>query len=443
MNNNLGRFIYYGLQYLRQEPVNKVLKGIKETEFLPSEGLRNNQFQRLKNLLQYAISYVPYYKTNYQMFSKDIYNINSWDDAKKVMQEIPLLDKDVVRNNKSLFTSGEINKLKTYPDKTSGSSGTPLIFACDQMSWAFRHALYIRCTESFNVQAGERYIYFYGLHWNKRSKLLLKFRDYLLNRVRVSAYDISPDTFLQHLGNIKKFKPTHFLGYPSAIYDFCVLAFNRGIDLHDLHIKAIFLTSEPVYLFQKELIEKVTGAICVDFYGSAEGGLNAFQCPHGNLHLAVESTWVVSKPNNEILVTDMFLRAFPMINYDIGDEMIFDHDYKCSCGRSHPVIRQIIGRSGEPIVLPNGKRINSHLPGYIFKPLSGLGVIRSFRFVLSKEKKLSLYLVVTSDYKAEYENIIRKETKNAFGHNIEFDIIIQDALPFLPNAKHKSFVIEH
>jgi len=77
----------------------------------------------------------------------------------------------------------------------------------------------------------------------------------------------------------------------------------------------------------------------------------------------------------------MMLRAFPLINYAIEDEVRLSND-RCDCGRSHPLLESINGRSGEPILLPNGNRINANLPSYIFKPLADLKVIQRYRFVL-------------------------------------------------------------
>jgi len=93
-------------------------------------------------------------------------------------------------------------------------------------------------------------------------------------------------------------------------------------------------------------------------YGSAEGGTTAFECLAGSLHVASEAVWVETKSCNTF-VTDMMLRAFPLIRYSIGDEVLAENE-PCSCGRPHPVLRSVEGRSGEPILLPNGRRINAN-----------------------------------------------------------------------------------
>ncbi len=102
------------------------------------------------------------------------------------------------------------------------------------------------------------------------------------------------------------------------------------------------------------------------------------------------------------------------------------------------MIKSIEGRSGEPIELPNGRKVNANLPSYIFKPLAALGVIRRYRFVHGK--KLDLFLVVARTFTDEHRAIVQRETKTAFGADVEVTIRIVDSLPHLANAKHRDYV---
>ncbi len=298
--------------------------------------------------------------------------------------------------------------------------------------------------ESYGVQVGEPYAYVFGLHWNSRTRLQVRLRDWVFNRVRLSAFDIGTNSLDTHLKNLRTFKPTHFLGYPSAIYEFCALLHDKGIDeLKKLNLKAIFLTAEPLRDYQRELIEKVANCRCVNMYGSAEGGVNALECPHGSLHLQIEATWLqlqqTTQLTGEAVVTDMMLRAFPLIKYSIGDDIVLGTE-TCTCGRAHPLIKSIEGRSGEPITLPNGRKVNANLPSYIFKALGKYGVIRRYRFVAKPHEPLKLFLVVTNRFTNEHLNIVEEETRNAFGSDIVFSVQIVDQIPHLANAKHRDYV---
>ena len=443
MNPIFARHLYFGLQFLRGEPVRKALDDVLETEFWSADALRQLQAERMIAQLRFVASNVPYYEKVYASFLPRIANLSSWDEVSALMKELHVVSKDLVQSAYNQFLARDIEKMRIYPDKTSGSTGTPLKFPCDQKAWAYRHALMYRNMMMHGVHVGDPYVIFFGLHWDKTMRTQVELRDWFFNRVRVSAFDISMHTFHDYLKKIRSHCPVFFLGYPSAISDFCHLALEFGIDLRELGLKAVFTTAEPLLPDQRDLIQETTGCKCVNQYGSAEGGFTAFECPEGNLHLNVESAWLhlqdPSAPEGGAVVTDMFLRAFPLINYGIEDEISLGNE-ACTCGRTHPILRSVNGRSGEPITLPNGKRINANLPSYIFKPLADLRVIQRYRFV-QKDKELKLFLIISQRFSEEHLKLIDKETKKAFGNDIQYTTQIVTEMEVLPNAKHKCFVV--
>lgn len=443
MNARTFRYLYFGLQHLRGEPVKAALADVQQTEFITPEEMKALQVQRQIAQLRFVMQHVPYYQKNFAPYRRLIDKASTWYDVSQLMTQLPILEKDQIITHRDALYADNLKRLKTYPCKTSGSSGTPLIFPCDQLSWAYRHALTFRCMAAFGVNIGEPYAYVFGLHWHKMGQLKVRLRDWVFNRVRLSAYDIGPATIHTHVTMLRKKQPTHFVGYPSAIYDFCLLLAERGEDLHDLPLKAIFTTAEPLRAYQRATIEAITGSRCVNMYGSAEAGVCAYECPAGSLHVTSEVVWLQSVHPSSIrgaaIVTDMMLRAFPFICYEIDDEIIFQEGL-CDCGRPHPILLSIEGRSGEPVILPNGRRINPNLPSYIFKSLSSLNAIRRYRFVHTSNNTLELYLTVTQNFKDEYIHQIKKETRAAFGEDIPLTVRVVDSLPHLPNAKHRDYV---
>ncbi len=176
---------------------------------------------------------------------------------------------------------GRTRQNKGDPKQNFRIDGHTAGFPCANRSWAYRHALYFRCAGWFGVDVGEPHAYFWGLHWNKRTRFQVRIRDAAMNRVRVSAYETGSETFETNFSRVQRFGVTHFLGYPSSIYEFCCLADAAGKALVSFGLKAVFTTGEPLLPFQRTLIEKVTGAPCVNTYGSVEGGLIACECPVG------------------------------------------------------------------------------------------------------------------------------------------------------------------
>ena len=100
----------------------------------------------------------------------------------------------------------------------------------------------------------------------------------------------------------------------------------------------------------QEEVQKAFGLKILSEYGSAESGLIAFECPEGNMHIAMENV-IVEEEDGEILVTNMLSKSFPIIRYRLGDMIeLAGKDFKCNCGRAHPVILNINGRVGVKII---------------------------------------------------------------------------------------------
>jgi len=423
MNARLGKALYFSLQRLRREPIAQALEDV----------LRH---------LRYAMEHVPHYRLEFEPFKGRIDAARGREDAEELMHDLPTVEKGEVVGRSEQYLSAEHDRIKTSLNRTSGSTGTPLVFPCDNRSWAYRHALYFRCAGWFGVDVGEPYAYFWGLHWNKRTRIQVGIRDAVMNRVRVSAYEIGPEAFEAQYSSIRKFGVTHFLGYPSSIYEFCSLADASGKGVVNLGLKAVFTTGEPLLPFQRMLIEKVTGARCVNTYGSVEGGLMACECPTGSLHVMAEAVWLQQGVGGA-LATDLILRSFPLINYAVGDEIVFGPpNNECGCGRPHPIILEVKGRSGEPIRLPNGRVVNANLPSYIFKPMADLAAIRKYRFVERIDGTLELLIVVTPAFSDRLLPRLEGETERAFGPGIDLQIRLVESIPHLPNAKHRCYVRE-
>ncbi|MDX2089244.1 MAG: hypothetical protein SFX73_15415 [Kofleriaceae bacterium] len=442
MNAALARGLYFTLQRLRGEPLASALEDVRRCERLSLDELRALQASRQRAQLHFALEHVPRYQHTLGSLRSEIARARDWDSVNAIMQRLPIVEKGSVMDQPADFTARTKEPLTTYADKTSGSSGTPVVFPCDQRAWAYRHALMHRGMEAFGIQIGEPYALFFGLHWDARARAHVAVRDRVLNRVRVSAYDIGPAKLDAHYAAIRRRRPTHFQGYPSAVFEFCTLAMNAGVDLRELRLKAVVTTAEPLRAAQREVIERATGAPCMDSYGSSESGVLAIECPAGGLHTTPEATWLELRDTQthrgEAIVTDMMLRAFPMIRYALGDEIVLRAG-TCACGRNQPMLASIEGRSGQPIELPNGRIINPNVPSYIFKPLAALGVIRRYRFV-QRGSELELLLSVTGNFTSSHLELVRRETLIAFGGDLVLKISVVDEIPHLTNAKHRDYV---
>ena len=126
------------------------------------------------------------------------------------------------------------------------------------------------------------------------------------------------------------------------------------------------MTSAPVSVAQRRLIERAFHAPVADQYGCCEIYWLAAECPqsHGGLHafedmrhiefLDEKGARVPHGEDGRIVLTDLCNRAFPLIRYENGDRGRWIKSRQCGCGRSLPLMDSVKGRETDSFVLPNG-----------------------------------------------------------------------------------------
>src|SRR5690242_8729282 len=76
--------------------------------------LNNNEYKKLEKLVKYACEKVPYYK-------------NRFGDKRDILfKDMPVINKDVIRENFNELISDEADLAECDIEYTSGSSGLPL-----------------------------------------------------------------------------------------------------------------------------------------------------------------------------------------------------------------------------------------------------------------------------------------------------------------------------
>ncbi|MDX5326948.1 MAG: hypothetical protein LPK80_11890, partial [Bacteroidota bacterium] len=430
MNPLLARYLYFSLQFFRREPVRKALE-IQSMFF--DENTIEFELDFKKKFLINAKNNVPFYNKEIEKNDIHIEKISSVNEINYFIESLPIIEKQYVIRNKEKFLS-KFWKQKPYTlNTTSGSTGDPLIFPLNNESWAFRHAAQFYCLSKYGINIGEPYGYFFGQHWRKDKKRYTDIKDLIFNRIRVSAFNISDQTVVSYFAQLKRSRITHIIGYPSAISDFCNLI-SKKKDLQELGIKGIVTTSEPLFDYQRETIEKAFKAPCINIYGAVEAGIVAFEIPdHGLIQnrLGVH----VKEVDNEIIATDIHNYSFPLINFRTGDYF--------EPGEKEGEYSQIFGRSGKKIELKTGRTINANVFSYIFKTLSSSFPVAKYRFYLSPEKGSFRCEVVMIDVPSNIE-VFQLELRNEFvqsiGNDIPLEISLVEEIPYLANAKHRDIV---
>jgi phenylacetate-CoA ligase len=328
---------------------------LKVSENFKYEELAGIQLSKFQELILFLSKHNDFYSKHIEIEQIDINNI-TLDDLVK----FPIMTKEQLITNKTKLVTRYSFK-KVFNCETSGTSGQVLSFPRNEEWDSFNRASIMRGYSWFDVNMWEYNFYFWGYNFNSTKRLKLRFLDFLLNRFRIFDYNTKT---LEKVKN--KIENVVFIeGYSSMIYELAKLAPKGGYNCSKL--KMVKGTSEKIFPHYQEEIRKAFGQTMISEYGAAETGIIAYECQFGKMHINMEGVIVELDDYNEIIVTNLNSKSFPIIRYKLGDTIILDENgLDCPCGKKHPVIKEISGRVGKNII-GKTKKFPSLTLYYVFK----------------------------------------------------------------------------
>lgn len=333
--------------------IDKAKQVLSEIETINEDDFLAYVESRKTEILQFHLEHNSFYKS----FGKSI-NLENW-------KSVPVMTKAHLQQPISKRLSKGYNLKNVYLNKTSGSSGKPFIFAkdkwCHAMTWAEITNRFSWYNIDFNTSKQAR---FYGIPLNKKSYYKERLKDWFSKRYRFSVFDLSDTAFKMA---VKKFKTTAFdyiNGYTSSLVQFAKYLERENILLTTVcpSLKVCITTSEMLFEDDKALMEKQFGVPIVNEYGASELDLIAFENIKGEWLLNSETLFVeiLDEDDNvlplekegRIVITSLYNKANPFIRYDIGDVGILSK----SSTLKKPILKKLVGRTNDVILLPSGKK---------------------------------------------------------------------------------------
>ncbi|HAU30909.1 MAG TPA: capsular biosynthesis protein [Desulfotomaculum sp.] len=408
------------------------------------EELKEEQEKQLRVMINFAYNNVPYY---HNLF--DDLKLNS-DDIKKIrdLKKLPILTKEIIKQNWEDFKPINLNKMKYYEGATGGSTGTPLKYRLLKFDRFLAGALLYRGWGYAGFELGDKMAFLAGASLDVGTKSYLEKRAHEVARNirKISSFDMGEKEMKQYVGMINSFKPKFLRGYASSIYFFAEWIEENKIDIYQPI--AVFTTAEKLYPNMREKIGKVFNCDVYDAYGLNDGGLGAYECSeHSGLHIDTERSImeVVDKDGNqikegegEILATSLYNYAMPFIRYDTGDLGYIINDV-CGCGRGHRLLKELVGRSVDVLVTPEGKNVHGWFFLFIFwEYCKG---IKEYQVVQEKLDKIVIKIVPEEDFDKKQLDKIKEIVKGrSEGWNIEFKFV--DKIERTKAGKYK-FIINN
>ena len=419
-------------------------KILNQNQWKNYEELKERQEKNLRQMIKFAYHNVPYY---HKLFDNLKLNV---DDIKKIedLEKLPILTKEIIKNNWEEFKPANLDKMKYYNNATGGSTGTPFRYRLHKFDRLLGSASMYHAWGFGGYRLGDKTIFIGGssLSIGAKPKLAKNVNEFSRNIKMLSSFDMDEEKMKQYVNVINSFKPKFIRGYASSIY-----FLSKWIEENDVKIHqplATFTTAEKLYPNMREKIRDVFYCDVYDGYGLNDGGIHAAECPeHSGLHIITERnvTEIVDEETNQlsngegkIIATSLYNYAMPFIRYDTGDIGNITDDV-CSCGRGYTLLKDIVGRSVDFLITPEGKNVHGWFFLYIFWEFSK--GIKEYQVIQKKLDKIIIKIVREDDFEEKRLDQIREIVREKSEEwDIEFKFV--DKIDRTKAGKYKFIINE-
>ena len=323
----------------------KTIEKLQDYYFFDAKKLRDISNELFMKQLNYAFKNSSFYQNLYNQYGLYINKIKSLDD----ITLLPVIQKKDIKNNiDDIYTGLKLFYSKGY---TSGTTGSPLTVYRDYNSILLENAYQWFYRFRKGYQPRDRAISLRG----KQLKGQLKDFDPYLNTLYLSAYNINLGEIDFYIKEIEKFKPKAIFGYPSSLSALAVEISKKTV--LSVNIPLAFTSSENLYDFQTEKIEKVFNCKVHDWYGNAERTIALEQCKAGCYHESPLYSYNEFE-ENKIITTGFINKHFPLIRYQVDDLISLGDHGQHSCNMHTRHIKSIDGRAQDYVILSDGSIVN-------------------------------------------------------------------------------------
>lgn len=412
--------------------------GYRSREHFTSVQWLEYQQDQIRNLVTIAAQHVPYFQ---RIWTPD--QIKAATNGN--LAALPLLEKDPVRKNPKAFVRDDMPHTHYYTNLTSGSTGTPIttLWTADEI----RDSLAVREVRSANwarVSFKQPRATFSGRMVEPDPNSKGPF--YRFNSVERQAYfspfHLRAETAHFYVEALARHHIEWMTGYAVSYFLLAKFILQEGLQVPPL--KAIITTSEKLTPEMRSVMEQAYHCRIFEEYSTVENALFASECEHGRLHVSPDVGIVeILRPDgsscepDEVgeVVTTCLMRSFqPMIRYRLGDLAAWDPE-PCSCGRSMPVLKEVVGRVEDVVVGPDGRQMVRFHGIFINQPHIIEGQI-----IQEALDHIHVKVVPTGNFgEADIEDIVHR-VQQRLGPSVKVSVEIVSSIPRTKAGKFKAVI---
>nr|CBH39587.1 putative phenylacetate-CoA ligase [uncultured archaeon] len=325
-------------------------------ERMPIKDLHKLQEERLRALVRYVYDHSSFYRQRFREAGVEPEDIKELSDVTK----LPFTTKIDLRNT---YPTGMFCLPKDWVVRyhvSSGTTGKPTVVGYTQGDIDMWTDSLARGLTSIGLGRGDviQVSYGYGLFTGGLGL------HYGAERIGATVLPTSAGSTERQIELMQDLGSTAIACTPSYFLYLNEVAQKMGVSIRDdTNLKAGLFGAEPWSDETRRRIEESTGIKAYDIYGTSEmSGPLCSECHLQNgIHIWADlflieaidpktGEHVAEGERGELVVTTLDKWAFPLIRYRIGDLTIVNNE-PCECGRTHPRIMRILGRTDDMIIV--------------------------------------------------------------------------------------------
>ncbi|MFB9057053.1 hypothetical protein ACFFU9_09900 [Mariniflexile ostreae] len=420
-------FTYNNIRYRKRIAL---FNNLKKRNAVDDKRNLNYQIDKLSCVLEVAFENIDYYK-KFKFSTKDF----SYSD----FMGIPILTKEIIRNQTSDLVSPAFFKLRDVLKNTSGgSTGEPVTFFQTKEQKLHGIVNYLLALNQNGVHIYDESVDLWGAERDMyKTTTRFNLRSFLHNKTTLNTFVLSDEIIQDYINRLNEIKPKFIKAYVHSVYEI-----SKFINKHNIKINfipAIHCTTGPLYPEMKKEIKKAfNNAHVYNFYGSREVSAIASEIKdkkgmfvlYDNVFIEVldENNKPVKKgEEGEIVVTTLNNFYMPLLRYKIGDRAIKGDELEFGSLK----LDSVTGRTLGVIHKKDGTKIDGQFFTTLFFNKKG---IKNFQLIQQTISNLQLNIVKSDNFNQLELDAVIQRIKSELG-DINLNINFLDKINLTSTGK--------
>lgn len=415
---------------------------LAQMERAAPQTVQQYQDTQLQRLVTHAYATVPYYRDLFDARGLKPIDIRQCADLAK----LPLLTRTDVRRHFDALRSRAFDVRALRLGHTSGTTGSPLEVYYDagviHMTYALMDRQY-RWAGARLARGGDRIAVLRGnvvVPVGQRKPPFWRYNRYH-RQLLLSSFHLSPANLPLYVQELERFVPAVVDGYPSTCYVLARYLLAAG---RTLPVRAVITSSETLYDFQREAIERAFACKVFDYYAAAERVLFTTECErHEGHHVSSEygvlevidtrGAPVAAGQTGTLVATSLHNFGMPLLRYVTSDVSGLK-PRPCSCGRTLPLMEDVSTKAEDILALADGRMISPSVLTHPFKPMHS---VEQSQIVQQDYDHVVIRLVPNAAYRSSEGDYLVREFQARLGANVRVEVQVVDELERTKAGKFK------